>query len=298
MTDNKKSISSQIDWLSITFPPTTNNNAIIPKSLSDDKPIRVKSPIPVYKDALQYGGDNGVKILYNAPERLGKHVLMTGKTLRLLRNRDENAINEIWDSILDNKGKVGRVDIAVDLINTVVNPQSVLERLEAGLGVTDLENTFQLGENGGVETLYVGNWKSTSRKLRVYDKGIEQKVSDYAWTRIEYEKRRKAHNTCKAIFEKKYSLVGIVRGVLDFPTWGEWREIMNKEPEKIIRGGNQDNSDYLTRLEWILRSAIPAIAKNIVIDMVRDNHTIDTSPTADAVSTHLTAEINRLLSKT
>ena len=80
--------------------------------------------------------------------------------------------------------------------------------------------------------------------------------------RFEYEKRRGASNLYKKVMETG-SIRPIINSIVSFPFWDTWREIMGTDIDPVMRG-KALSGDNRARMDWVLRSAIPAMAKEIV----------------------------------
>jgi len=259
-------ITEKIDWLSITFPTGTKLSEIVPNGCTVK---RVKSPIPVY-DVCYETEPFKMKVMFSKHERLGVHCIISGKPLTELNN-EGITVQSIYDGIKRLGGKIGRIDIAVDIIGSNVSVEDF--EIRAYDRVCTLEgSTGIFTDKNSVETLYLGNPKSKDQKLRIYNKGVEQKM-DIRWTRIEYEKRKRADNLADRLFGKKTaSIRGVIKSVLDYPHWAEYREIMNIEATPIMRGENDaKNSEYVDKLDWLVTSVAPALAKLMISDSIQDD---------------------------
>ena len=247
-------IFTHIDWLSVTFPSSTPLLDIVPYRCSL---MVTKSPIPVYNTAYE-ALPLGAKVLLSNSERLGIHLILSGKVLARLR---DNGISGkmIYDNVKRLKGKFSRVDIALNI--TEIKDIGVRDFLEKMTDcMTRLKGYKYIASDEAVETLYVGNMKSKSRKLRIYDKAIEQGIEEYTWIRIEYEKRNNAEGLLASMFEDGNSISSIIKSVIDFPEWELYQEIMNTEASPIVRGkAKVDNREWIEKLNWVCESAIPAL---------------------------------------
>lgn len=108
--------------------------------------------------------------------------------------------------------------------------------------------------------MYIGNIKSKSRKVRIYNKGLEDGNIIPNWVRIEYEKRRGARSTYMAVI-KGETIASIIKSVIDFPEWRLWQEIIGASTAIIPREYLSLENDLNDSIEWIRKSVAPAIAK-------------------------------------
>jgi hypothetical protein len=282
-------VNEQIDWLSITFAESHRLAAILPTALVGSVQ-RIKSPIPVYKDC--YLLPHGAKILMNGGERLGKHLILTGKTLSSMYSENPHTGAELYGIITDFKANVSRMDVAVDVIGSDdFTVDNVRERHLKEQCVTRLRGSKFIGQDRQTETFYIGNIKSKTGKVRIYNKAIEQNDFTEKWVRIEYEKRKNAKAMMRQMFEYKTSIRDIINAVVSFPSWNTWSEIMGETPQAIGRGKEEAETD--NRMDWILSSALPAIAAEIVKSANEYETGINNAPATIVINNVLEMLINR-----
>lgn len=249
-------VAEKVDWISATFPSKTPIIEFLPDYMAY-KTEAIDSPIPVYKNAYVVH-PLGIKVLFG-DERLGIHVIMSGKVLDKMREHEIDDY-EIYERIREYNGRLSRIDLAVDVEDCEqFTPQTVFEHHQEA--DTQFKQSKWIGEDETLETFYVGNIKSRSRKIRCYDKAIEQGIIDKYWTRIEYEKRRNADKTYDAIHDAKQSIRSIIKSVLDYPNWELYQEIMNTDKAIINRTNLSREKSYADKLEWICQTAVPALAE-------------------------------------
>ncbi len=253
--------AQSIDWYSITYPSETKTSDILPKDCHLELK-RIKSPIPVYDIALEVI-PYGIKVLRGAA-RLGLHVIYSGKTLLALRE-DGIADLDIWQIMQVHRGKLSRIDFALDIFDDAeLNVNNIKAAYDNGECQTKLHGSKFIGSGEEFETFYIGNMKSRSRKLRIYNKGIEQMV-DYLWVRIEYEKRRAATNTARSYFVHNDSIASIIKSAVDFPMWERWQLAFNARPS-VTRRSENPLPDWVLKLNWLLDSAVPALANTVLLE--------------------------------
>jgi hypothetical protein len=268
---------TSIDWFSVTFPFATKLKDIAPYR---GKMMRCKSPIPVYRDAYEIL-PHGAKILIGSEERLGKHLILSGKVLQSMRsaNISEHAMYRNFRLF---GGKIGRIDLALDIFD---NEEMSVDMFEKRLYdiKTSLVGSKKISGNGLGETLYVGNMKSRSRRLRIYNKGLEQGVSR-TWVRVEYEKRRGADKMADTIFSSQRSISSMLKGVIDFPNWAAWQKVIGDYENKVQRG-EAVHREVINgaKLNWIVEQAVPALA-DLMIEDAKKNVNIEDYDITDGVA--------------
>jgi len=275
-------VSEKVDWLSATFPHGTKLTNIIPKYLNA-KIDRIKSPIPVYDVAYEVSPTRQ-KILIGT-ERLGVHTIMSAKTLDIMEF-NEVSLQEIWNMIVAYGGKVSRIDLACDVQDCPdFTPEEVRRRFYDGECDTRLVGSKYIGAENGTETMYIGKMNSRKRKLRVYDKAVQQELVDKYWTRIEYEKRSNAHNTAMAVFDRNQTPRQIISSAATFPRWQLWLDVFSCEPVTIPRI-EKPESDWIKKLNWLLTTYPKAIV-NTMIDEYNDKLKDFEADNSDVLNTFL-----------
>lgn len=251
-------ISERIDWLSVTFDSFDMDYW---KSLFLGRSKPIKSPIPVYKYAVEFE-PYGVKLLWG-DKRLGDHMIISGKPLDLMYM---DGITELglYNAIVSQNGKIGRCDIAVDIFNSGL---SVSDFMRDDI-VTSLKGKRFIGtEETGIETLYLGDNRSKSRRFRIYNKGIEQQWQIPDWIRIEYEKRRNAHKLAEHVVgHGKGAIVSTINSVLNYSNWDKYTEIMGTEALPVKRGYAKSDTSYDDRERWLVESVVSAMIKQLKVD--------------------------------
>ena len=278
-----------IDWYSMTFPHETLTKDILPKNMILNM-VRIKSPIPVYELAHEVL-PLGIKVLHGA-KRFGLHVIYSGKCLLNCR---ENGITDkvIWDNMIDNGGKLSRIDFALDILDdNELNVNNIKAAYDNNECQTALSGSKFIGSGDEHETLYLGNMKSKARKLRIYNKGIEQRV-DYLWVRIEYEKRRQSMVAARSHFRDGNSIASIIKSVVDFPKWQKWQDAFNAEPA-IFKREEKPPPDWIEKLNWLCDTCAPAMANAVRLEAEgKDDFNIEESEVLNTFASVLSAELRK-----
>lgn len=279
-----------VDWYSATFPVSVKISNIIPQDVRIE---RCKSPIPVYPHAFKTE-PYGIKILYGGGDRLGTHVIWSGKCLEQMRN-DGYTDEGIYTVIKLNGGKLSRADIAIDVFNSVITPEDFIMR---GYDCsTSLKGTTEISKGDNKETVYLGNPKSRKRKLRVYDKAIEQGIESLKWIRIEYEKRYNADKMIETLVKTEATIKSLIKSVIDYPHWHEYQQVMNCEATPVLRGAGAEKSDteYSDKMNWLVTSAAPLLAKLMVKDAVEKGQDLSETDAINTFISVLNVEISKII---
>lgn len=282
--------SSRVDWLSITYPYATKLERMLPKD-TEYRFVEIKSPIPVYKTAYEIN-PIGAKLLIG-DERLGKHVIYSGKAMTEIYEL-QIPILDIWETVQNNYGHITRVDFAVDVFeSTTFTVPALRERYFSGECKTSFGRNKEIGENAETETFYFGKMNSKIAKCRVYNKALEQKIENYKWVRIEYEKRKNATNWMRAFMEGA-SIKSLIKASVDFPKWHVWQGIFGTEDSATIPREAIPETTYDKLLQWILSSAIPAISRAIILEAKdNDKFSIAESSTIAIINNALEYRLNK-----
>jgi len=286
----KQEVSEHVDWYSATFPVDVKITNLLPENVAIE---RCKSPIPVYPVAIQ-DTTYGIKIMYGGGARLGVHAVWSGKVLDALR-QDGYTDSGIWQVIKLNNGKLSRIDIAVDIIDSKIDVNDfVLRDYDK---VSNLLGSVEISKNDNNETIYLGNPKSKSRKLRIYNKAIETGVIDFEWLRIEYEKRRNADILAYTLFQTEATIRSLIKSVVDYPHWREFQDVFNAEITPITRGQAkaQSTTEYGDKMNWLVTSCAPLLAKMMVQDAVKKNQDLDDCDALNTFISSLNVEISKII---
>lgn len=236
-----------IDWISATWkqePPK------FPDSWT--KKSREIRPLNSYNTAEQF--DDGRILLYHTtrPE-MGFHVIMSGQTLKNLSDDGMSVLK--W--VMDSGGRPSRIDIAVDAFDCGLDPKRATNEIENKQHETRARKapTWFDSSDGGW-TQYIGR-KESEVFGRVYNKAVEMGYGG-EWTRVEVSYGgRKAQQAAGQVVRGD-SIVGLIRGYVDFPLWDEWRAVMDAEPVSV----SVPKKSGSTRT-WLLSQVAPAIARCI-----------------------------------
>ena len=284
-------ISTCYDWFSLTFRHETRIENIIPY---EHRLEITKSPIPVYEQAF-IAYPHGAKILFSKNERMGKHLILSGKVLQSMR-QSGIAAYDLFKHFKSLGGTFSRCDVALDIVDAEnMSVDKFLENMSDA--DTKLSGYKYIASHENVETLYLGNMRSKSRKLRIYNKGIEQGLP-ILWTRVEYEKRRGADNMMNNMMLNKVSIQSIIKSVVDFPKWQKWQEIIGVDIADTTRGnGIQSSKDWQLRLEWLTESAASALANCMIMEANENinnkDFSLDDSVTLNTFISALNAHLSK-----
>lgn len=284
-------VNEKIDWLSVTFPQDTKLKNLV-RFLPENILSRIKSPIPVYSHAYEYCG---VKFLLGHPNS-GIHMIISGKPLDNLRLVYGYTLDAVHKMIAENNGKPSRIDIALDIRgNEQFTVNEVYKQHLTGNCKTRLKGSKFIGENEKIQTLYIGNVKSKNRKIRVYNKGLEDGNDIPNWIRVEYEKRRGALSTYRALVSGQ-RIAAIIKSACDFPKWKLWQEIIGSSKAIIPRESLSLENDLQSKIDWILNSCAPAIAK-VAYEQYRNKECFDIhdAPIFEALASSIGATLREKL---
>lgn len=145
---------------------------------------QVSGAIYGYNQKKQIRFSNGLIVLYGGQEKQGINFLFNGKCLQsilvhtILKNLYTN---------LDYTFKITRADFAVDTTEIPFSwfYNKFTKREYLSLSQFSNNTKYVNGDNQG--TLYFGKRRKCECFIRIYDKGLEQKLLPNLWTRVEFE---------------------------------------------------------------------------------------------------------------
>lgn len=115
---------------------------------------------------------------------MGVHVGYSGKTLNTYREAGISSL-EIVRWHIARGATFSRIDLAYDLRDTDMRPETLYIDLNLGLAVTTAKTFNLITGNDGGSTLYIGSRQSEAF-VRIYDKGVESGTRE-RWIRVELE---------------------------------------------------------------------------------------------------------------
>lgn len=235
----------------------------------------MKKIAPVQWYRRGYEDKLGVRYYYGNPRTNKALIIMSGKALHNYRVIGWS-ITDLLKEIIDQKGRVSRIDLAVteyledDEIFQVSDIAKLYSegKLESSHCKYGAKTIASLGENytDGIETLYIGDLKNRGKKgiFRSYDKGFEMDIGRFLISRIEIEdKRDKALVTARRLADGN-SIGSVFRTRMNSNT-DLWNRLMDAEEIDISRGAElakqDDEQDHENRKSWLLKQVAPAMAK-------------------------------------
>ena len=226
-----------------------------------------------YSHAWQVLGSG--RVLIN-PERseMGCHIDLSSKALR----RFGGNVDQLVSVMLNENGKVTRLDLAVDTRQIAFS--DLKRRVE---GFEGLVTHFQRWRNGreGTRheafdtTVYLGS-PTSDAMVRFYDKARERGVTGQ-WVRFEVQLRReRAHEVLLAWFSGK-SIVGMLRGVVDFRVpegknqarWAvcDWWVRWLGAGDDVVRFTRTTSEKLIEEVRsWVLAQVAPSLALLLMAD--------------------------------
>ena len=242
-----------IDWISGTFKGENRANMSYPPEF-DQKRVQTR-PLNGYDIAVRYG-DGRLEMQNSKRIDMGIHFTWSGEVLRNLPISAPEAL----EYMISSGATITRIDIAIDVFNMGLDPRRATAEIEAGNIKTRAKQKPFWGSPGEKGyTQYVGK-KSSEIFLRIYNKAAEMGIeADY--TRVELSvKDERAHKAAIAILRGD-SYRSLVLGFCTFPLWDEWLEVMGMDAISLPA----ERTTSKTK-EWILRSVVPAIARELELD--------------------------------
>lgn len=247
MTGN--ALHESIDWISFTVP--TGSKKVWPEALESS--FQEGRPLNGYSDCKEY--DDGRLELENKERPdMGIHCILSGSTCSNLRNSLLDVMENVWAQ----KGKITRVDFALDDYLGRINPQKANEYLKKGKVICRAKQTpYYDDPRQPGNTQYFGRLASEVM-LRIYDKDCEQGIYGFR-TRIEIKfSGRKANIASKAYIQHGDSR-GLVSSYIRFPEWRDWNELFSMPPIPVP-AEKKDKKVVI----WLLTTCARSMAKEIL----------------------------------
>lgn len=252
-----------IDWLSGTFKGGLTDLEVR-KATSFGFPLKTWSQSqPRFGYSMAFTHPFGHYVMSNfSRAEMGVHLAFGGRALRSLSEGGIEAVS-LLDWMLKEGGKVTRLDLAIDVFDTPIDPIALAqsERVKEAPG-SARKWSFVKGDDGGC-TAYIGSRKS-ERFLRIYDKAAEQKLEGKNWTRFELELKSDAARAAALQMgyltdkERGLYIQGLIKAMFN-PNDPIFQEIMTSDP--VILKTVKDTED--NTLDWLLNTVAKTIAKTM-----------------------------------
>ncbi len=231
-----------------------------------ENPEIIRSPVPFYKKAVKY--QDGTLVCTGNPNTDKALVIMSGKVCEFYREQMETIIRVM----LNNGGKVSRIDFAVDVDRSDVRDlfaDAIRRNMYVSRRYQHDEPKIITNKEFEVETYYLGDMKKRGKKgqFRMYDKALDLGLDDIDLTRFELECRRGvAHSNAKR-WLNGVDIGNIIRKSVDLPKSQWWVEMLgNNEPLPQLPDGDIDkDSDVWS---WLIKQVAPALGKALAQDRI------------------------------
>lgn len=249
-------LENHLDWYEITIPRERHQLGIrYPDGWA--KTHCETKPLNGYNTATQYA-DGRIEMMHTSEIGMGIHLTITGKPLAVLCPTRESEI-EMIEHFQQQGAKVSRIDLAVDVFDYDLNWCELWEVVEQKTYECRLrdEPLIEHSPTAG-DTVYFGRFKS-SAVTRIYDKAKEQRIMDKKWVRIETMFRHGRATSAASELSQGAEISALIAGHVRLPTLGWWNTVMAQKPVKT----RLNRIDGNKRLEWLLKSVAPTLAKEI-----------------------------------
>lgn len=248
--DNNTTITTKVDWLSVTVP-----SALYPGEWSTEKKSLKKGMLG-YDTGIKYR-DGRVELCSSTRADMGTHIIFSGSCLDTMCEQYKITSFDVLAAM--KSGKTSRIDLAIDVKNGCIDIRALEQMFEDGATITKAITKLYMteGKDKG-ETLYIGSGKG-DRRLRIYDKMAETKTTE-EWTRLELQTRHRlaqvAAKTISGADGNNPPVAAIIRGFVDFPYSQEWSEVVGYDTVQMAKVDKYKSS----RSEWLLSTCVSALA--------------------------------------
>lgn len=199
---------------------------------------------------------------------MGTHTIYSGSALRRIEDMYGNTPIEVLHYHVLRGDKIARLDIALDFINSGIKQRQFETAWHLGQCETRLKTATivsSLSHSG--YTFYIGSQKARKKLVRIYDKASEQGI-EADWIRAEVQLMGKPATQASweivKAYDVKQAMAGIIKQIVNFPTIPEWNRVMSDID--TIKIGSISSDKGNTR-DWIQKQVIPALAREIRLDM-------------------------------
>jgi len=233
---------------------------------------------PVVDGHGSYGYTHGFTILGVArvmwgDYRMGVCIELSGTALRTWESHNDgaDALSLLaYLLVFRPSARVTRIDCAIDTDQLHIH--TFRDAVREGKLVTRSQTIRYLESfSDSGDTLYVGA-RQSDRLLRIYNKAVEQGVTDTVWTRVELESKGElAHLTAIALVDARCTESDLIASFVDFReldnkrsnlrtrcAW--WDALMSGAQSLTLRTKTALHDLVQRKMKWIEKSVAPTLA--------------------------------------
>lgn len=247
------------DWLAVTFPTDTTLNAVFPEPISSYRFNAKPTNLHGYK-TMQVS-DIGAIVLCDGAKQQGVHAILTGESLEECRSVGLTD-HDLADNVRLHKGKVSRLDVAVDVFDTKLTVSRFTDEYVRGRVRTGAHSANGvMSYNTEEATLYLGT-RSSMRFLRIYNKGA-QLGEDRPHLRIELETKKSVatsiNNEVAVRSDSRPIINRMILEYADFYALEAYQSALQDHDAQIPRIPRKMTDTY----RWLLDVVAPLLARYV-----------------------------------
>lgn len=257
-------VDCKVDWLAVTAPRgwvgvwNTAPGELLNCAFKEGKGTLN------YSESRTYA--NGISMMKNDHrEDMPPHTIFSGSTLSEIEKKYNISGFDLTHWFVTRGFTFSRIDLAIDCFDEKIDVSEFHELFHCGKCNTRSQTCKIISEKSP-ETVCIGSLKTRRNLLRIYDKGIEQKLDGFDWKRFELERRReRATQTAIELRQGGYTyetVSGIIRGHSDFPESEQWERVMTGDRIKTRPIPDKESQT----VAWLLNSVAPAMARQMTVD--------------------------------
>ena len=242
------SLTEQIDWISFTLP--ANCKQAWPDKL--EKVFTITKSFNGYDTAQQFH-DGRIQLSSSVRPEMGIHCVMSGVPC----NNNRENLREIIENVWAQKGKVTRIDIALDDHTGQLNPRIATEYIQKGeYKCRAKEYPIDSDAKTPGYSQYMGKMASETH-LCLYEKFAEK--GEYSFRcRIEIRYKGKKANKAAREYLSSEDCRGLILGFAKFPKWVAWNDIFKTKPIQVASEKTESK-----RVIWLLTQCAKSMALEI-----------------------------------
>lgn len=269
MSTEPMELSTNIDWISVTYPPTAHrkeNTRVLPDDHHNG--YQIVRGFNGYDTALKYKS-GAIELWHTQHSSMGIHVVYSAEAIA---KSCENFNCEQWE-ILDylmQGAKLSRLDIALDVKNVPIDirqmhADALSGKIKTRVKTLDYVERAKVGQEKGARTLYFGSMTKRKKLLRVYDKGMQLNLKNHL-TRFELETHGTiAQNAAKQLMSDVEGIAktiqGMIRGYADM-SQSVPKEIFTSDAIKIALPKYEKSNTA----QWLIEVVSKTLAKEAAND--------------------------------
>jgi hypothetical protein len=251
------STSGGLDWISVTYSGDGYRENIFNPQIMSVPFSPTGHGAGHYTDMRT--NELGAIILSGGQKGQGIHGILTGDTLAQIREIGLTD-RELCQHITTMKGRVSRLDVAIDVHDSDMTAETLLTEILEGRVTSRAKSFSQVQKLFTEEQTVYGGSRSSRAFFRAYNKG-EQLHTGEAWLRLELEMKKVLAQAVTGVLAAEPDTRKVINSAIvqyiDFPMLPAYQAAVHDAGIPFPKIGRRITKTY----RWLIETVAPALAK-------------------------------------